>query len=75
MKKRKRWKARDSALAPLGERVARNPRSSQRGRGPGEGVKLVKTQYPYRRTRSVARTAGQINKVRELRQFCGSPPL
>jgi hypothetical protein len=41
--------------------VDRNPRSQQ-------GVKLVKTQYPYRRTRSLARTAGQIDKARELRQ-------
>ena len=38
------------------------------GGGPGEGVKLVKTQYPYCRTRSLARTAGQIDKARELRQ-------
>ena len=29
------------------------------GGGTGEGVKLVKTQYPYRRTRSLGRTAGQ----------------
>ena len=41
------------------------PRSACRG---GEGVELVKTQYPYRRTRSLARTAGQIDKARELRQ-------
>ena len=41
------------------------PRSACRG---GEEVELVKTQYPYRRTRSLARTAGQIDKARELRQ-------
>jgi type I restriction enzyme, R subunit len=40
---------------------------TSRGRT-GEGVKPVKTQYPYRRTRSLARTAGQIDKARELRQ-------
>ena len=34
----------------------------------GEGVKPVKTPYPYRQTRSLARTAGQIDKARELRQ-------
>ena len=34
----------------------------------GEGVKPVKTPYPYRKTRSLARTAGQIDKARELRQ-------
>jgi very-short-patch-repair endonuclease len=28
----------------------------------------VKTPYPYRKTRSLARTAGQIDKARELRQ-------
>ena len=28
----------------------------------------MKTQYPYRRTRSLARTAGQIDKAREFRQ-------
>src|ERR1022692_2183944 len=41
------------------------PRSACRG---AEGGKLVKTQYPYRRTRSLTRTAGQIDKARELRQ-------
>jgi very-short-patch-repair endonuclease len=34
----------------------------------GEGVKHVKTPNPYRQTRSRARTAGQIDKARELRQ-------
>ncbi len=34
----------------------------------GEGVKPVKTPYPYRKARSLARTAGQIDKARELRQ-------
>jgi len=34
----------------------------------GEGVKPVKTPNPYRQTRSRARTAGQIDKGRELRQ-------
>jgi len=38
-----------------------------RGR-PGEGVKPVKTPYPYRQTRSLARTAGRIDKARELRR-------
>ena len=28
----------------------------------------MKTPYPYRKTRSLARTAGQIDKARELRQ-------
>src|ERR1017187_9806783 len=41
------------------------PRSACRG---VEGVELVKTQYPYRRTRSLARTAGQIDRARELRK-------
>jgi hypothetical protein len=34
----------------------------------GEGVKPVKTQYPCRKTRSLAGTAGQIDRARELRQ-------
>jgi type I restriction enzyme, R subunit len=34
----------------------------------GEGVKPVKTPTPYRKTRSLARTAGQIDKAREFRQ-------
>ena len=34
----------------------------------GEGVKPVKTPNPYRQARSRARTAGQIDKARELRQ-------
>jgi len=29
----------------------------------GEGVKPVKTPYPYFKTRSLARTAGQMDKV------------
>jgi hypothetical protein len=33
----------------------------------GEGVKPVKTPNPYCQTRSRARTAGQIDKARELR--------
>src|SRR5579863_613611 len=41
------------------------PRSACRG---GEGVKLVKTQSPYRRTRSLARTTEQIDNARALRQ-------
>ena len=28
-----------------------------------EGVKPVKTPYPYRKTRSLARTAGQMDKM------------
>src|SRR5579862_5701073 len=67
MKKRKRWNARGSALAHLGERVYRRGVFISRGET-GEGVKLVKAQYPYRRTRSLARTAGPIDKARELRQ-------
>ena len=39
------------------------------GGGPGEGVKPLKTPYPYRKTRSLARTAGQIDRARELRQM------
>ena len=40
------------------------------GFGPqaGEGVKPVKTPYPYRQTRSLARMAGQIDKARQFRQ-------
>ena len=34
----------------------------------GEGVKPVKTPYPYRQTRSLARTAEPIDKAREFRQ-------
>jgi hypothetical protein len=32
----------------------------------GEGVKPVNTPYTYHKTRSLARTAGQIDKAREL---------
>src|SRR5271170_2106118 len=67
---------RSLALAPLGERVDRRgvfisrgekgaPRSACRG---GEGVKPVKTPNPYRQTRSLARTAGPIDRARELRR-------
>ena len=40
---------------------------TSRGRT-GEGVKPVKTPYPYRQTRSLARSVGQIDKGREFRQ-------
>ena len=53
---------------PLGGEGGPQPALSPAGGGPGEGVKLVKTPYPYRKTRSLARTAGQIDKARELRQ-------
>ena len=36
----------------------------------GEGVKTVNALHPYRKIRSFGRTAGQIDKTRELR----SPP-
>ena len=68
MKKREQWNARVSALAPLGERVSRRGAFIRRGEA-GEGVKLVKTQYPFRKTRSLARAAGQIEKARDLRQM------
>src|SRR5271170_3372923 len=58
---------RNLALAPLGERVARRGVFISRGET-GEGVKPVKTPSPYRQTRSLARTAGQIDRARELRQ-------
>jgi hypothetical protein len=35
----------------------------------GEGVEPVKVPYPYRKTRSLARRAGQINKTT---MCCGS---
>ncbi|HMD85151.1 MAG TPA: endonuclease domain-containing protein [Terriglobia bacterium] len=35
----------------------------------GEGVKPVKAPYPYRKTRSLARTAAQIDKAREFRRM------
>ncbi|MGO8788190.1 MAG: hypothetical protein ACLQVL_12520, partial [Terriglobia bacterium] len=35
--------------------------------GTGEGVETVSSPHPYRKTRSRARTAGQIDKARELR--------
>ena len=40
---------------------------TSRGRT-GVGVKPVKTPYPDRKTRSLARSAGQIDKAREFRQ-------
>ena len=64
-----------SLPSPLWGSVDRIPRSSPAGGGPGEGVKLVKTQYRYRRTRSRARTAGQLNEARELRQTLAAPDL
>src|ERR1035441_4896005 len=54
--------------SPLWGRGWTATRALTSGGGPGEGVELVKTQYPYRRTRSLARTAGQIDRARELRQ-------
>ena len=36
--------------------------------GPGEGVETVSSPHPYRKTRSLARTTGQIDKARELRR-------
>ena len=36
--------------------------------GPGEGVESVSSPHPYRKTRSLARTAGQIDKARALRR-------
>ena len=64
------------SLAPLGERVAASgvlisrggkgaPRLACRG---GEGVETVSSPHPYRKTRSLARTTGQIDKARELRR-------
>ena len=41
------------------------PRSACRG---GEGVKDVNALRPYRKIRSLGRTAGQIDKARELRR-------
>ena len=35
--------------------------------GTGEGVETVSSPHPYRKTRSLARTVGQIDKARELR--------
>ena len=67
MKESGRRKASVSALAPLGERVARRGVFISRGET-GEGVKPVKTPSPYRKTRSLARTARQIESARELRQ-------
>ena len=40
---------------------------TSRGRT-GEGVKPVKIPSPYRKTRSLARTAAQIDEAREFRQ-------
>jgi type I restriction enzyme R subunit len=59
---------RETQPSPLWGRGWTATRALTSGGGAGEGVKLVKTQYPYRRTRSLARTAGQIDKARELRQ-------
>src|ERR1035437_5679209 len=59
---------RETQPSPLWGRGWTATRALTSGGGPGEGVELVKTQYPYRRTRSLARTAGQIDKARELRQ-------
>ncbi len=36
--------------------------------GTGEGVETVSSPHPYRKTRSLARTGGQIDKARELRR-------
>ena len=36
--------------------------------GTGEGVETVSSPHPYRKTRSLARTVGQIDKARELRR-------
>jgi len=36
--------------------------------GTGEGVETVNPPHPYRKTRSLARTVGQIDKARELRR-------
>src|ERR1019366_6301934 len=59
---------RETRPSPLWGRGWTATRALTSGGGPGEGVELVKTQYPYRRTRSLARTARQIDKARELRQ-------
>ena len=59
---------RETQPSPLWGRGWLATRGVTSGGGPGEGVKLVKTQNPYRRTRSLARTAGQIDKARDLRQ-------
>ena len=59
---------RETQPSPLWGRGWTATRALTSGGGTGEGVKLVKTQYPYRRARSLARTAGQIDKARELRQ-------
>ena len=67
MKNAERRKARVSALAPLGRGWPATGVFISRGRT-GEGVKPVKAPSPYRRTRSLARTAGQIDKARELRR-------
>ncbi len=42
------------------------PRLACRG---GEWVETVNSPHPYRKTRSLARTTGQIDKARELRRW------
>ena len=59
---------RESQPSPLWGRGWTATRAFTSGGGTGEGVEPVKTQYPYRKTRSLARTAGQIDKARELRR-------
>ena len=60
---------RESQPSPPWGRGWTATRAFTSGGGPGEGVKPLKTPYPYRKTRSLARTAGQIDKARELRQM------